>query len=218
MTARQAKTRPHQVAGGDVSGGIHLQRRDKAGIARPECRQVGLTIGDDRHAQRFQHLQRFGQIKDRLGPGSHHGNRGLRQFLQVGGYVKTPLRPAMDAADATGGKDRDPGKAGADHGCGDRGCPGSALNKAGRDVGAADLHHAGRQRQHGQVGVRQSDVDLAPHQGYGRRSGPGGAYRRLDGAGSFNILRKWHAVGDDRGFERHKRGTGSAGCCNLGGE
>ncbi len=122
----------------------------------------------------------------------------------------------MHAADAAGGKDRDPGKPRAEHCCGDRGGAGAAGGQADRKVGAGQLCHALRLTQRPKLRLGQADVDLAVQHRDGGRHGAMGAHLGLDPGGGGYVLRIGHPMGDDRAFQRHDGGTAGPGLGDLG--
>ena len=59
-------------------------------------------VTDDRYAVSFEHFQSFGNVEDRLGPGTDDGHRGARQLGKVGGNVPRVIGIAVGTADAAG--------------------------------------------------------------------------------------------------------------------
>ena len=110
-----------------AAGVVEPERRGRPDVARPEGGQRVLADGDHRDAAGLEHLERLGQVEDRLGAARDDGDRGLGQLLEVGGDVEARLGAAVHAADAAGGEDLDAGEAGADHRRGDGGRAGPAL-------------------------------------------------------------------------------------------
>ena len=92
------------------AGAVHPQRSWQPGVPRPEGGQSVLAIGDNRHAEGFQNLECFRQVKDCLGTCTDHGDRRLRQLVQVSRNIERRLCPAMYPADAAVAKTSIPAK------------------------------------------------------------------------------------------------------------
>ena len=107
----------------------------------------------------------------------------------------------MDTADATGGKDLDPGKMRADHRRGNRGRPGAASGKADGKVGAGKLGHVLRLPKRVKLCIGQAYMNLVVHHGNRRGHCAMGAHFGLNSPRGFHILWKWHAMGDDCAFK-----------------
>jgi hypothetical protein len=103
--------------------------------------ESGEAVGPeahDRHAQRFQHLERARKVEHGLGPGADHGHRMAGQRAQVAGDVARPLDLAMDAADASRGHHGDPRRVRGGDGGRDRRRAGAAAREPEREVGAVE--------------------------------------------------------------------------------
>ena len=58
-------------------------------------------------ADRFEVLERPGQVEERLRPGAHGHDRVVRERVEVGAHVAGDLGTPVDATDAAGGEDLD---------------------------------------------------------------------------------------------------------------
>ena len=100
-------------------------------------------------------------------------------------------------------EDVDAGQAGADHRRRDGGRPVAAGRDREGQVGAAQLHYAGRPAEPlERVGVEPDPYAAAEDDDRGR-NGTASPHEVLDRAGRLDVGRVGHAVGDDGRFERH---------------
>ena len=184
---------------------VHLQ----AGVAAVEGREFLGSEADYGYAVRLQILQCELQIQDSLRPRADHHHRGIGQLFQVRGDIHGGFRAAMHAADAAGGKDLDSGHRRNHHRRGDRRRPVHALRHQHREVAAAGLGN-GCSRLAEIVDFFRCQTNLQPPADDG--DGGGGcavfADDLLHAQRGLHILRIRHAVGDDRGFQRHNRFAG----------
>ncbi|OIQ72338.1 hypothetical protein GALL_460360 [mine drainage metagenome] len=207
LAAGQAHSGAHQVGRRDFRCSVHAQRRGQPAIARPEAGERILPVGDHRHAEGFQHLQRFRQIEDGLGAGRNHGDGGFRQLAEVGRDVKAEFGTTMHATDAAGGKDVNASQPCRDHGGGDGGSAGFAHGDAGGKIRAREFQRVMRLAEGGEFRRGQPDVQLALQHGDGGGRGAVVAHLGLDLGCGVNVLRPRHTVGDNGGFKRHNRGA-----------
>ena len=205
--ARPAAPAP-RASGGRAAisaGAVHAQRRGQAGVARPEGGKRVLAYGDDRHAQRLQHLERLRQVEDRLRARRDHRDRRLRQ-LAAGRPRRRSVRSAPRCTPPMPpvAKTSIPGRCARDHRRRDRRRPRAAARpgrRRGRRATAWPRPAPGPARS-SWSGV-EADVQPALDHRDGRRHGAGGADLGLDRPGGLDVLRPGHAVGDDRRFQRH---------------
>ena len=145
-----------------AAGSSSRRGAGRPAVARPEGGERVLAEGDDRHAAGLEHLERLRQVEDRLGAGGDHGDRGLGEFLEVGGDVEGRLGAAVDAADAAGGEDLDAGEARADHRGGDGGRAGPALGQRHGEVGAESLRTPSARGERVELVGLEADPDQPP--------------------------------------------------------
>ena len=123
------------------------------GRARVEPGHLVLADRHDRHAAGLEVLERGRHVEDRLRPGAHDRDRRAGQLVEVGRDVErrrpgVAERAAMDAADAAGREDPDPGCVRRDHRRGDgRRRPAAAASAAARFGRAALRTDPGRRRR-----------------------------------------------------------------------
>ena len=86
-----------------------------------ESRQFVGLITDYGHTLGLEVLECEAEVKDRLGSGTDNHDRCLRQFIEVGRYIKSLLCMTMHAADTSGSEDLDSSHSGNDHRGGDGG-------------------------------------------------------------------------------------------------
>ena len=184
---------------------VHLQ----AGVAAVEGWEFLGSEADDGYAVRLQILQRELQIQDGLRSRANHHHRGICQLFQVRGDIHGGFRAAMHAADAAGGKDLDSGHRRNHHRRGDRRRPVHALRHQHREVAAAGLGN-GCSRLAEIVDFFRCQTNLQPPADDGDGGGGCAVFTDdlLHAQRGLHILRIRHAVGDDRGFQRHNRFAG----------
>ena len=92
---------------------------------------------------------------------------------------------------------------GRDHGRGYRSCTGHAAREGERQVGAAQFPDISGLGQRVECVRLQSHMDLSVHDGDCGGHGASASDILFDQLRCLDVLRVWHAVGDDRRFQRH---------------
>ena len=210
----------------DGRGIVHAQGRGQAAVTAPKAGKAFWPTGDDRTGPRvFQKLQRpWARSRIALGPRGHHRHRRPGQFLQVGRKCRNspprtlctppiPLggrRPTVPPAprhrlvvSATVVASRCPPWPRSDRqirpGLAWSSRPWPAASASSASIPAADAGDLAR-----------------PSRRWSRAWRPRRATSGLDPARSLEVLRKGHAMGDDRRFQRHDRRAGLQRTGELG--
>jgi hypothetical protein len=72
---------------GALQGGVCSKGRGAAALGREEGGEVGGVIAQHGDPLGLQHLERLGDVEDRLDPRTHHTHRSPAQLGEVGAHV-----------------------------------------------------------------------------------------------------------------------------------
>ena len=194
-----------------IQPAIHAQ----AAIALEEGGQrIGL-VTEHRHAVRFQHLERIWQVKDGFSARADDGDGRAPQFGQIGGDIEGFA--AVDAADATCGKDDDARGVGGHHRRGDGGRAIATARDDRRQVSSAAFLDAARRRLGEAFLFGRADANGEPpaQDGDGGGGSAGGADDRFHAQRSLQVLWQRQAVGEHVGLQRDDGAPFGQGGSNL---
>lgn len=187
--------------GGDLLGGIEADIGGEATTAAEESGDVISLVADDGDAMGFEKFVGEGHIEDGFAATGDDGDGGAAEFDEVGADVEGVA--AVDAADATGGKNLDTGLVGENHGTGDGGAAIFLIGDSEGDITAAAF--ADRVAWFLGEGLElvggEADMDLAGEEGDGGGRGAAVTDGGFHILGCFEVLGVGEAVGDDGTFE-----------------
>jgi len=168
-----------------------------------ERRQLIGAIADDRHAERFEALEREREVEHELRAGADDAHRMLRDGLEVRGLVEGALAAAVHAADTAGGHHRDAGACGDLYRRRDRRRSQSTAREHRREIAKRNFRDCGLFRETHQKRVVGADDGLAVRDRDRGRRGTEATHLLLECACGLEVLRPRQAMCDDGGLECH---------------
>ena len=205
---------PDDNAGADVEieMGAHrigqradvVEPRVDAKAALPRVERGELVGPETQHwnAERFQQLTRSRKIENRLGTGTHNGDRKPRERGHIGRHVSGVGSAPVHAANAAGRDHANAGFVRRHHRCRDRRRSPAAGDKMGREVAQIQLDRVAARGKLRDFVALQTDAEPSVDDADGGRKGALGGDGRLQHGADLDPFRMGKAVRHQCGLER----------------